>query len=108
MDHAFRALVVYDEPATAPRCTTIETWLAECAASAGDSRSGSDHDDEAEYCRARAEVEILRAREAAHPAAREAHLQMAMLYRQRALVGDQGGVEEIQDWEGEGGSHLAE
>ncbi|HMI39693.1 MAG TPA: hypothetical protein VK485_00505 [Sphingomicrobium sp.] len=39
---------------------------------------------EADYCLARALVEARRASEAAHPAAREAHLQMAMLYRQEA------------------------
>lgn len=39
---------------------------------------------DADYCRARAEVEAIRAEEAAHPAARDAHLEMAALYRQRA------------------------
>ena len=39
---------------------------------------------EADYCLARALVEVQRAEEAAHPAARDAHLQMAMLYRLEA------------------------
>jgi hypothetical protein len=39
---------------------------------------------EADYCLARALVEVRRAEEAAHPAARDAHLRMAMLYRQEA------------------------
>lgn len=54
-----------DEPGTAPE------------------RSGAD---EVDYCWSRARVEARRASEAVHPAARNAHLRMAVLYRQRALA----------------------
>ena len=46
--------------------------------------SAQNASNEADYCLARALVEARRAEEAAHPAARAAHLQMAMLYRQEA------------------------
>lgn len=42
------------------------------------------HAGEANYYRERAEVEALRASEAAHPAARTAHFEMMALYRRRA------------------------
>jgi hypothetical protein len=64
--------------------------------------------DEADYCRARAEAEARRGDEAAHPAARAAHLEMATLYRARALGAVQAVVPEIQDWTSEGGRWLAE
>jgi len=57
---------------------------------------GQSASDEADYCLARAQVEVRRAEEAAHPAARNAHLRMAMLYRQEA--------EKILDWMSERGS----
>lgn len=41
---------------------------------------------EADYCWARAKAEARRTAEARHPAARNAHLQMAALYNQRALA----------------------
>jgi hypothetical protein len=43
-------------------------------------------DDETDYCLERAEVEVLRAGEATHPAARDAHMEMAALYCARALA----------------------
>lgn len=43
-------------------------------------------EEEADYCATRAEVEARRAAEATHPAARDAHLEMAALYRKRALA----------------------
>lgn len=43
-------------------------------------------EDEAEYCRVRAEEELIRAGEAWHPSARAAHLEMAALYWKRAAV----------------------
>jgi hypothetical protein len=61
---------------------------------------------EADYCRARAEAEARRGDEAAHPAARAAHLEMAALYRERALGAAQAGIAEIQDWMSEGGRWL--
>jgi hypothetical protein len=42
--------------------------------------------DEADYCWVRARAETRRAREAVHPASRDAHLGMAALYHQRALA----------------------
>ena len=45
-------------------------------------------ENEAHYCRARAEEELSRAREAWHPAARAAHLEMAALYRDRSLASE--------------------
>jgi hypothetical protein len=41
--------------------------------------------DEANYYRERAAVEAIRASEAVHPAARQAHFEMMALYRRRAL-----------------------
>jgi hypothetical protein len=55
-------------------------------------------EDEAAYCRARAEVETRRADEAAHPAARDA----------RALVARQVEDPAVQDWMSEGGSWLVD
>jgi hypothetical protein len=65
-------------------------------------------EDEADYCRARAEAEARRGDEASHPAARAAHLELATLYRARALGAVQAGIPEIQDWTSEGGRWLAE
>lgn len=48
-------------------------------------------ENEAEYCRVRAEEELSRAGEAWHPAARAAHLEMAALYRDRAAMARQEG-----------------
>jgi hypothetical protein len=42
-------------------------------------------DNDAEYCRVRAEEEFSLAFEARHPAARAAHLEMAVLYVNRAV-----------------------
>jgi hypothetical protein len=64
-------------------------------------------EEEADYCRGRAEAEAKRAEEAAHPIARPAHLEMAGRYRERALAARQAGIPEIQDWISEGGSWLA-
>ena len=44
------------------------------------------NEDEAAYCRFRADEEFARADEATHPAARAAHLAMAARYRERALA----------------------
>jgi hypothetical protein len=63
--------------------------------------------DEAAYCRARAEIETQRAGEAAHPAARDAHLEMAALYQQRTLAARQVEDPAVQEWMSEGGSWLA-
>jgi hypothetical protein len=41
---------------------------------------------EAAYCRARADEEFVRAAAATHPAARAAHLEMAVRYLDRALA----------------------
>lgn len=65
-------------------------------------------DDEADYCRARAEAEARRADEATHPAARDAHLEMAALYHGRALATRQVDDPAVQDWMSEGGSWLAD
>jgi hypothetical protein len=62
--------------------------------------------DEADYCRARAEAEARRGDEAAHPAARAVHLEMAALYRERALGAVQAGIAEVQAWMSEGGRCL--
>jgi hypothetical protein len=70
--------------------------------------SRQDSEDEAAYCRARAEVETERAREAAHPAARNAHIELAALYQQRALVARQVEDPAVQGWMSEGGSWLAD
>jgi hypothetical protein len=70
--------------------------------------SRQDSENEATYCGARAEGETERAREAVHPAARDAHLKMAALYQQRALVARQLEDPAIQDWMSEGGSWLAD
>jgi hypothetical protein len=43
-------------------------------------------DNDAEYCRIRAEEEFSLAFEARHPAARAAHLEMAALYVNRAVA----------------------
>jgi hypothetical protein len=64
--------------------------------------------DEAAYCRARSEVETRRAGEAAHSAARDAHLEMAALYQQRALAAHQIEDPAVQEWMSEGGSWLAD
>jgi hypothetical protein len=61
-------------------------------------------EDEADYCRARAAAEARRADEAAHPAARAAHAELAARYRERALAAQQVEAGEIQDWMNEGGS----
>jgi len=52
-----------------------------------DARSTYVRDDETEYCRARAEIESRMAGEASDPRARDAHLEMAALYRKRSLIG---------------------
>jgi hypothetical protein len=57
-------------------------------------------DSEADYCLARAEAESRCAADATHPAARFAHLQMAGLYRQRALAA-RAEAGAIVDWLGE-------
>jgi hypothetical protein len=63
---------------------------------------------EAEYSRLRADAEFRCAEQARHPAAREAHLRLADLYRQRQILAEQASADEIQDWEGEGGGLLPE
>jgi hypothetical protein len=65
-------------------------------------------DEEADYCRARAEAEAKRADEAVHPAARQAHLEMAALYHGRALATRQVDDPAVQDWMSEGGGWLAD
>src|SRR5437868_13014761 len=51
-----------------------------------------------DFCRARAEAEARRAEEAAHPAARHAHLEMAALYHRRVLAARQIDDPAVQDW----------
>lgn len=65
-------------------------------------------DEEADYCRARAEAEARRAGEAVNPAARHAHLEMAALYHHRAVATCQVDDPAVQDWMSEGGSWLAD
>ena len=57
--------------------------------------------DEVDYCRASARVEIRRAGEAVHPAACNAHLEMAALYRQRAVAALQVGEHGARGWASE-------
>jgi hypothetical protein len=62
--------------------------------------SAGSTDSEANYCLARAEAESRCAADATHPAARFAHLQLAGLYRQRALAA-RAEAGAIVDWLGE-------
>ena len=63
--------------------------------------------DEAEFCRLRARAEVDRADEASHPAARAAHLELAVLYHRRLIALGPERVDGIEGWESEGGSYLA-
>lgn len=71
-----------------------------------DAKAEQAGDDDADYYRARAEVEARRAEEATHPAARDAHLELAGLYHQRALAALQDEDSAVLDWMSEGGSWL--
>ena len=89
----------------------IEKWREACArADQADQVSSDRRRDEAaaQYYLLRADAEFRRAEQAQHPAAREAHLRLADLYRQRELLAEQASAHEIQDWEGEGGGLLPE
>ena len=87
----------------------IEKWREACARANQADQVSSERcreEAEAEYYRLRAAAEFRRAEQAQHPAAREAHLRLADLYRQRELLAEQASADEIQDWEGEGGGLL--
>lgn len=84
-----RTLFVWTDAGAANSPVAIERWRAARARRdpeliEGPSKHGAD--DETDYCLARAEVEVLRAYEATHPAARDAHMEMAALYCARALA----------------------
>jgi hypothetical protein len=85
-------------------------WLsvAQAARDAHEFPLRSAEDDEVGYCLARAAVEARWADEAAHPAARRAHLELVALYRRRALESRQAQSAAIQDWVSEGGSVPAD
>ena len=90
-----------DEEANRPFDTAIVAAAAAIAAELADGFNGNAwyrnggwdarpaymRDDEADYCRARAEIESRMAGEASDPRARDAHLEMAALYRKRSLIG---------------------
>lgn len=97
-----------DEATAAPR-TMIEEWLERqrlriLEPSVNPSQYA---DDEAEYCLARAEAEDRCAQQATHPAARDAHLQLALLYRQRVFAA-QPDNPQLQEWIAAGGTLLPE
>jgi hypothetical protein len=80
----------------------------ELDAAISETSSGQVSGEESAYCRGRAEAETRRARQAADPAARAAHLEMASLYRKRVLAAEQGVVPEAQAWARQDGSLPAE
>jgi hypothetical protein len=96
---ALRALLLRTDPvAQAPR-TELAEWRAVLAwrlLEPAGILSGKVAEDEADHCLARAEAEVRRAGETTHPAARDAHLQMAILYRQRAIAARQAQANEIR------------
>lgn len=93
-----QAVLVF-ENLTDPDAEPIQAMLAEAL-----TRVARPNPDDAAYFQARAEVEAVRAEEAAHPAARAAHLEMAELYRRRALAGRRIEGPADPDWMGEDGS----
>ena len=90
-----------DEPAPAPAERRLTG--AGAAREVHEFPSRGSEDDEVGYCLARAAAEARWAGEAAHPAARRAHLELVAIYRRRALEARQGQSVEVQDWLSEGG-----
>lgn len=110
-----QALLVFEsviDPAVEPLAWTeisgARLHIIQCGFDESDAATARMGVAEADYCWARAKVEAKRTAEADHPAARNAHLEMAALYNQRALTALAVEGQPARDWMREVGNWLVD
>jgi hypothetical protein len=100
--HALLVFETVGDPAIAPLAWTeiagAPLHIIQCGYDEPDAATARIGAAEADYCWARAKDEARRTAEARHPAARNAHLQMAVLYNRRALAALAIEGRAAQDW----------